>query len=68
MAINQDILEGKWKQIAGKVKAKWGDLTDDDISKVNGNAERLAGVIQERYGKTREQADKEARDFFDQHR
>lgn len=68
MAINQDILEGKWKQIAGKVKAKWGDLTDDDIAKVNGNAERLAGVIQERYGKTREQADKEARDFFDQHR
>ncbi|SOE50622.1 Protein yjbJ [plant metagenome] len=68
MAINQDILEGKWKQIAGKVKAKWGDLTDDDITKVNGNAERLAGVIQERYGKTREQADKEARDFFDQHR
>ncbi|WP_067751967.1 CsbD family protein [Orrella dioscoreae] len=66
--MNQDILEGKWKQIAGKVKAKWGDLTDDDITKVNGNAERLAGVIQERYGKTREQADKEARDFFDQHR
>ncbi len=68
MAINQDIVAGKWKQLAGKAKIAWGNLTDDDLAKIDGNAERLAGVIQERYGKTREEAEREVNDFFDRNR
>ncbi|HUG57489.1 MAG TPA: CsbD family protein [Candidimonas sp.] len=63
--MNKDTLEGQWKQLAGKAKAAWGDLTDDDLAKVNGNAERLAGLIQEKYGRTREEADREVKAFFD---
>ncbi|RTZ47651.1 CsbD family protein [Candidimonas sp. SYP-B2681] len=66
--MNKDTLEGQWKQLTGKAKAAWGDLTDDDLAKVNGNAERLAGLIQERYGRTREQAELEVKDFFDRNR
>ena len=62
--VNQDIVAGKWKQLAGKAKTAWGDLTDDDWSRIDGNAERLAGVIQERYGKTREEAEREVDAFF----
>ncbi len=63
--MNKDTLEGQWKQLAGKAKAAWGDLTDDDLAKVKGNAERLAGLIQEKYGRTREEAEREVKAFFD---
>jgi uncharacterized protein YjbJ (UPF0337 family) len=66
--MNKDTLEGQWKQLSGKAKAAWGDLTDDELTKVNGNAERLAGLIQERYGKSREAAEREVQDFFDKNR
>jgi len=66
--VNQDIVAGKWKQLTGKAKAAWGELTDDDLAKVEGNADRLAGLIQEKYGKTREEARKEVDDFFDRNR
>ncbi len=66
--MNKDTLEGQWKQLAGKAKAAWGDLTDDDLAKVNGNAERLAGLLQEKYGRTREEADREVKAFFDKNR
>lgn len=63
--MNNDIIAGKWKQLAGKAKAVWGEISDDELARTEGNAERLAGLVQERYGKTREQARKEVRDFFD---
>ncbi len=63
--MNNDIIAGKWKQLAGKAKAVWGEISDDELARTEGNAERLAGLVQERYGKTREQAQKEVRDFFD---
>ena len=63
--MNNDVIAGKWKQLAGRAKAAWGEVTDDELSRSQGNGERLAGLIQERYGKTREQAEKEVRDFFD---
>ncbi len=63
--MNKDTLEGQWKQIKGKAKAKWGELTDDEITQVQGNSQRLAGLIQERYGRTKEEAEREARQFFD---
>lgn len=66
--MNKDILEGKWEQLKGKVKAKWGDLTDDDIAEVKGNSQYLAGKLQERYGRTKEEAEKEINDWLNEHR
>jgi uncharacterized protein YjbJ (UPF0337 family) len=43
-------IEGNWKQAKGKVKEKWGQLTDDDLSQINGKREQLEGKIQQRYG------------------
>ena len=57
--MNWDRIEGNWKQFTGKVKEKWGDLTDDDISRVNGNREQLEGVLQERYGYAKDRAKQE---------
>ncbi len=66
--MNNDIIAGKWKQLTGKAKTAWGKLTDDELTQTQGNAEQLAGLVQERYGKTREEARKEVQDFFDQNR
>ena len=62
--MNKDELAGKWHQVKGQAKAKWADLTDDDIGQAKGNAEALAGKLQERYGKTKEAAKKEVDDFL----
>ena len=48
--MNWDRIEGDWKQFSGKVKQKWGQLTDDDLAQINGNREQLEGKIQSRYG------------------
>ena len=48
--MDANILKGKWLQLKGSVREKWGQLTDDDVDKVGGNVERLVGLIQERYG------------------
>lgn len=61
--INQDILEGKWKQLRGKVKQQWGRLTDDHLDQISGRAEELAGLLQEHYGYTQARAQKEVDDF-----
>jgi uncharacterized protein YjbJ (UPF0337 family) len=66
--MNNDIAEGKWKQMIGKAKTTWGELTDDELTKAEGRAEKLAGLIQERYGKTREEAVREVNRFFDEYR
>jgi len=57
--MNKDILEGNWKQIRGEAKAWWGKLTDDDLDRAAGKLEVLAGVLQEKYGYTRERATEE---------
>jgi uncharacterized protein YjbJ (UPF0337 family) len=54
--MNWDRIEGNWKQFSGKVKEKWGQLTDDDLAQVNGNREQLEGVLQKRYGYAKDQA------------
>ncbi len=61
--MNKDQLQGKWMQVKGAVKAQWGKLTDDDLDQVNGNLERLVGLVQERYGYARERAAKEVEAF-----
>ena len=63
--MNTDMLEGKWKQIKGSVRAKWGELTDDEVEQVAGNTERLAGLIQQKYGHSKEEAKREVNDFID---
>lgn len=57
--MNNDIFEGKWKQLRGEAKVWWGKLTDDDLEQVEGNYEKLIGLLQEKYGYTREQAEEE---------
>ncbi len=64
--MNKDTLEGKWKQLKGKAQAKWGDLTNDELDQVNGNTTQLVGLVQERYGKTREDAEAEVKRFYDE--
>ena len=61
--MNTDIFEGKWKQLKGKVKAQWGDLTDDDLDVAEGNSMYLAGKLQERYGLTKEKAEEAIAEF-----
>jgi uncharacterized protein YjbJ (UPF0337 family) len=61
--MNKDITAGNFKQLKGKIKQQWGKLTDDEIDQMEGNAEILAGKLQERYGLAKEDADREARDF-----
>jgi uncharacterized protein YjbJ (UPF0337 family) len=57
--MNQDILAGKWKRIRGELKTWWGSLTDDDVERIGGQKDKLIGLLQERYGYTREQAEQE---------
>jgi len=57
--MNTDVLQGKWTQLKGTVRKQWGKLTDDDIDQIQGDAEILQGRIQERYGRTKEQAKQE---------
>lgn len=52
--MNQDQVEGKWEQIKGRAKKAWAELTDDDILKAEGSSDKLYGVIQEKFGDTRE--------------
>ncbi|MFH1186130.1 MAG: CsbD family protein [Chloroflexota bacterium] len=54
--MNKDVFEGKWKQIRGEAKAWWGKLTDDDLDRAAGKLDVLAGLLQEKYGYTRERA------------
>lgn len=57
--MNEDTLKGKWKQFKGKAKTQWGKLTEDDLTRVEGNTEALVGVLQERYGMARDEAKKQ---------
>ena len=57
--MNWDRVQGNWKQFSGKVKEKWGQLTDDDLTQINGNREQLEGKIQARYGYAKDQVKKD---------
>ena len=62
--MNTDILKGKWKQLKGSIKQTWGKLTDDDVEQIDGSYDKLVGKIQERYGHSKDQAEKEAKEKF----
>jgi uncharacterized protein YjbJ (UPF0337 family) len=54
--MSQDILKGQWSQLRGRIKEWWGDLTDDDVKRIDGSKDRLIGTLQERYGYAKERA------------
>ena len=61
--MNEDRIKGQWKQLQGKLKARWGKLTDDDLKVAEGSSEYLAGKLQERYGIARDEAMKQLKEF-----
>jgi len=61
--MNWGTIKGQWKQLTGKVKEKWGKLTDDDLTAVAGKKDQLVGKLQERYGYEKDQAEKELDEF-----
>jgi uncharacterized protein YjbJ (UPF0337 family) len=61
--MNWDQIEGKWKQSVGRVKEKWGKLTDDDLTAINGKQDQLIGKIQERYGIAKAAAQEQVDEF-----
>ena len=64
-AMNWDRIEGNWKEFKGKVKAQWGDLTDDDMTVIEGNRDQLEGRLQERYGYAKDKARQEVNSWLD---
>jgi uncharacterized protein YjbJ (UPF0337 family) len=64
--MNRDSLEGNWNQLKGRVRRQWGKLTNDEVDLIRGDQEILIGTIQEHYGRTREQAEREVREWLDE--
>src|SRR5580700_4405330 len=62
-AMNWDTVKGDWKQFQGKVKEQWGKLTDDDLKRIEGRRDQLAGAIQQRYGIEKDEAEKQVAAF-----
>ena len=61
--MNWDQIEGKWKQYEGKAKAKWGKLTDNDMTTLSGKKDQLVGLVQERYGIAKDEAERQVNEF-----
>ena len=62
--MNWDQIEGKWKQMMGAAKQKWGKLTDDDLDYIGGSRDRFVGRLQERYGVAKEEAQTQADEWL----
>jgi uncharacterized protein YjbJ (UPF0337 family) len=63
--MNRDMLRGQWKQIQGRIKNAWGELTDDDLARVEGDWDKLVGKIQERTGQVREDVERGLNNLLD---
>lgn len=61
--MNWDQVAGKWKEMKGQARQKWGDLTDDDLDRAAGKREEMVGLVQQKYGRTKEEAEREVDDF-----
>jgi uncharacterized protein YjbJ (UPF0337 family) len=61
--MNWETIEGKWKQVKGQAKEKWGKLTDDELDQIDGKREQLIGKVQEKYAIAREKAEEEVKEF-----
>lgn len=66
--MNKDIIKGNWKEVKGKLKQQWAQLTDDEIGQMQGSYEELEGVLQKRYGYQKDQAEKEIETFVDKNK
>lgn len=62
--MNSDQVEGRWKELKGSFRKKWGEFTDDEVEQMKGTRDELAGKLQQRYGYTREQAEKHFDDWL----
>jgi uncharacterized protein YjbJ (UPF0337 family) len=62
MSMNEDILKGKWLEIKGRVKEKWGKLTDNDLGEIEGKGEKLLGLLRKKYGYIRDKTELEYKD------
>lgn len=62
--MDSNVLKGKWHQVKGSIKTQWGKLTNDEVDQVDGNVERLVGLVQERYGYMKDRAEQEVNDFL----
>jgi uncharacterized protein YjbJ (UPF0337 family) len=56
--MNTDQIEGRWREMKGKIREKWGELTDDELDKARGKWDQLAGIVQRKYGTTRDEVDR----------
>lgn len=61
--MNKDQFQGNFRELKGKIKEKWGKLTDDEITQINGNFEQLLGKLQQKYGYTKEKVEEELRNW-----
>jgi uncharacterized protein YjbJ (UPF0337 family) len=61
--MNWDIVKGKWKQMRGSAKEKWGGLTDDDLQQIDGQRDQLVGKVQEKYGLAKDEAERQVDDW-----
>lgn len=66
--MNKDILLGKWKQLKGEVKKQWGNLTDEDLDRAEGDQDKLLGILQEKYGYSKDQAQEQLDRFLNERR
>jgi len=62
--LDQDVLGGKWQQLQGALRERWGELTDDDLMQIAGKRDRFLGILQERYGYSRQEAERRLNDFL----
>jgi len=62
--MNSDEIKGKFKELKGDFKKKWGELTDDDWTQVSGDKDKLLGILQQKYGRSKEQAQREVDEFW----
>ncbi len=62
--INANVLEGKWTELRGKIKERWGKITDSDLDRINGKREQLAGLLQQKYGYAKDKSEAEIDQFI----
>ncbi|WP_295317401.1 CsbD family protein [Roseobacter sp.] len=62
--MNFDVIKGNWNQMRGEVQSEWGKLTDDEVAETEGDARQLLGLIQERYGLAKDEAERQMNDFI----
>ncbi|MGA6108942.1 CsbD family protein [Pseudomonas solani] len=66
--LSADHLQGMWKQQIGAAKIAWGNLTEDELLRTEGQTQRLAGLLQERYAISRDEADQQVKDFLEKNK